>query len=373
MSLRLTTPGLVVALLAAIAVAVGVATQVMSRPDDAFVDIAPAPPSSTSTLQMDTASVYAKRIGGVVSLDAVFADGTVGGSGFVIDRDGHVVTSSHVVVDYAHGGTRPEAVYVNFHANETVPARILGIDSFNDVAVLKVDPDEVEHLQPLPLGDVDEVVVGQQIAAIGAPFSNDGSLTTGIVSATHRTVDAEVSAAKIADAIQVDAPINPGNSGGPILDARGRVIAMSQQIRTTSGTSEGVAFGVPIDLVARAVRQIVKTGTVRYARLGLTTTTVTPQMARQFDLPARRGVLVASADGPAAAAGLRAGPRPVVFNGQEVRLGDQIVSIAHAPVATDDDVYRIASRLDVGQRVQVVFYRDGKRRTVQLVTDEKRP
>ena len=174
-----------------------------------------------------------------------------------------------------------DKLYVEFRDRDRVPAKIVGWDLFSDVAVVRVDP-RAHALAPVPLGSSAAVVVGTPVAAIGSPFNEQSSLSVGVVSATDRTIDSLTSGYSVSDAIQTDAPINRGNSGGPLFDARGRVIGINAQIRSTSGTAEGVGFAIPIDTARRALEQLVRTGRVAYAYVGVTTQDVTPGLARKF-------------------------------------------------------------------------------------------
>jgi S1-C subfamily serine protease len=228
----------------------------------------------------------------------------------------------------------------------------------------------------VPLGSSDSVVVGAPVAAIGSPFNEQSSLSVGVVSATDRTIDSLTSGYSVSDAIQTDAPINRGNSGGPLFDARGRVIGINAQIRSTSGTAEGVGFAIPIDTARRALEQLVRTGKVAYAYVGVTTQDVTPGLARRFGLGTEHGAIVASVEPgtPAARAGLREATRTVDYNGLRVSLGgDVIVKIGDTQVATSEDVARIVTRLAVGQRVPFTILRGGGERRVVQVKLAERP
>lgn len=373
MRVRLTTPGLLMLACATIAVAALVALQ-LTHTEPALVSLGTATKAGPqhALSSFNPAMVYEARIAGVVSLDVVFGPDSKSGSGFVADADGHIITSSHVVVDYAHNAARPDAIYIDFHSHERVVANLVGVDYFSDIAVLKVDPRQLGKLHPLPLGNSDVVVIGQPVAAIGAPFGFKESLSVGIVSGSQRDVNSQINRySRIADVIQTDAAINVGNSGGPLLDARGSVIGVNQQIRTTSGISEGVGFAVPSNLVKRSMRQIITTGAAHYARLGIESATVTAQMARSFGLKAAYGALVAKAYGPAATAGITAKGDQAVYMGEPLVLGDHIVEVAGVRIDAKEDLLRVASRLEPGQSVDVVLYRAGTRRTVTLVTDER--
>jgi S1-C subfamily serine protease len=251
-----------------------------------------------------------------------------------------------------------------------VTATVVGIDRFSDLAVLQVDPHEVQ-LTPVPWGDSDAVVPGEPVAVIGAPFGYKSSITRGIVSATHRTVLTQVSDSSIADAIQLDASVNRGNSGGPVFNARGQLIGIAQQIRSTTTASEGVAFAVPSDTARRSAEQIIADGKPHYAYVGMTTTTVTPQLARLLGLPVPAGVLVTESTGPASEAGISAGTHATLYAGHSVQVGDQLVELAGQKVLTSDDVPRIVSRIDAGSKVAAVYYHGGKRMTTTIATRER--
>jgi S1-C subfamily serine protease len=328
----------------------------------------------------DPAAIYARRAPGVVTLYSEFPDGETQGSGFVVGKDGAILTNAHVITNVAEiGDTDPVSgakdVYVEFTDGERVKAAIVGWDLFNDLGVVKVDPKE-HQLRVLPLGDSDAVRVGQPVAAIGSPFGKQSSLAVGVVSATGRTIDSLTSRFAIADAIQIDAPINRGNSGGALFDAAGRVIGITAQIQSTSGTAEGVGFAIPIDIAARAVREILRHGRIDYAYLGIETQDVTPGLARALGLPATRGALVtASVPGsPAEKAGIAGGKSTRRVNGLDVTVGgDVIVAIAGVPVRSSDDIGRIVGRtLSPGQHVSVTLAGPTGRRTV-TVTLGKRP
>ena len=305
-------------------------------------------------------------------------DGESQGSGFVVDAKGTILTNAHVITNVAavgggsvHGAQK---LYAEFRDGDRVPARIVGWDLFSDVGVVRVDPDD-HALAPVPLGTSATVVVGTPVAAIGSPFGEQSSLSVGVVSATDRTIDSLTSGYSVSDAIQIDAPINRGNSGGPLFDARGRVIGINAQIRSTSGNAEGVGFAIPIDTARRALDQLVRTGHVAYAYVGVTTQDVTPGLAKKFGFTAPHGALIAKVEPgtPADRAGLHGGTRTVDYNGLAVSLGgDVIVSIDGMRVAGADDVSRAVARLAAGQRVTFTVLRGGTdRRLVQVKLAER--
>jgi S1-C subfamily serine protease len=323
----------------------------------------------------DPARIYASRSEGVVTLYSYFANGQrAQGSGFIVSDAGHILTNSHVVTNSgAEGATvkGAERVYVVFHDGDRIPGTIVGWDLFNDTGLVKVDPSN-HAVAPVPLGDSSRVVVGEPVAAIGSPFGQESSLAVGVVSATGRSIDSLTSAYDVSDAIQIDAPINHGNSGGPLLDARGRVIGINAQIRSDSGNAEGVGFAIPINSARRSMEQLISTGRVAYAYVGVTTQDVTPALSRRYGLGAPRGALIQSVveNAPAERAGLRGSSDEEVFNGVPISLGgDLIVGFAGRKVERAADIARIVTdSLLPGQTVSVTVLRRGKgsRETVRL-------
>ncbi len=246
----------------------------------------------------DAARVFREASPGVVTIRSIFggSGGAAEGSGFVLNDDGEIVTNAHVVTD-ASGGKREPAkeVFVEFPDRNVVDAEIVGFDPFADVALLKVEPDGFA-LHPLELGDDSELQVGQPVAAIGSPFGEQQSLSSGIVSAIDRSVKS-LTQFQIEGAIQTDASINPGNSGGPLLDAGARVLGINEQIETSSGSNSGVGFAVPISAIKRSVAQLQENGSVEYAYIGVSSQALYPQLADKLGLdtdlrrPARRSRL----------------------------------------------------------------------------------
>src|SRR4051794_33784372 len=229
------------------------------------------------------------------------------GSGFVLDTDGHIATNQHVV----DGAT---SIEVTFSNGRTASAKVVGTDPSTDVAVIKVDPAKAD-LHPVALGDSSTVQVGDGVVAIGSPFGLEGTVTTGIVSALNRTIDAPNNFT-ITGAIQTDAAINHGNSGGPLLDSSGRVIGINSQIESDSGGNDGVGFAIPSSTVRRVAEQLISGGTVSHAYLGVQLT----------DASGGAGVAQVRSGGPAAGAGLRVGDVVTAIDGQAVTSSDALVS-----------------------------------------------
>ncbi|MGB1711226.1 MAG: S1C family serine protease [Miltoncostaeaceae bacterium] len=298
----------------------------------------------------------------VVLIEAGGANGQGGlGSGFLIDRDGHVLTNAHVVED-------SKTTTVTFSDGTERTARILGVDTSTDLAVLKI-PRVPEGIQPVRLGSSGALVVGQDVVAIGNPYGLERTATTGIVSALERTIEAPNGFA-IQNAIQTDAAINQGNSGGPLFDRAGRVIGMNTQIASQNGGNVGLGFAVPIDTIAPIAQSVIKDGTPKHAWIGITGRELTPALAGNLGLEGRRGVLVAEvADGGAAKA---AGIVAARDSDAEVPRGaDLIIAVNGTPVEDMADVSRAVASRTVGERISVTVLRDGEERTVQMTLRDR--
>ena len=322
--------------------------------------------------------IYAERAPGVVTVFSYFGAKPGGttleeGSGFVVDRNGVIMTAAHVIVSTSATSavqTPAHAVYVQFSDGDRVPAQIVGWDPYDDVGVLRVSP-SAHALVPVPLGVSAGVAVGQPVAAIGSPFGAETSLSVGVVSGTDRTIPSLTSAFELFDAIQTDAPINEGNSGGPLLNAQGRVIGINAQIRSSLESGfEGVSFAVPIDSAKRSLVQLLATGHVSYAYLGLVTEDLTPAIAKAFGYPVTQGALVdaVAPGGPAARAGLRPGDRTVLWQNERLTLGgDAIIAIDGTKVLSSNDVARlVAERMVPGEPAWFTVVRDGRTQVIPV-------
>jgi S1-C subfamily serine protease len=341
--------------------------------------VAPVPTDSSarspSSTAIDVAAIYTRSAPGVVQITStsrgapstdLFGNPIPGqsqralGSGFVIDKDGHVVTNYHVVQG-------ADTIDVSFSNQETVSAKVVGTDPSTDLALLHVDVD-AKALTPLVLANSDEVQVGDPVVAIGNPFGLERTVTAGIVSALQRQVSAP-NDYTIDHVIQTDAPINAGNSGGPLIDSQGRVIGVNSQIETASGGggNVGIGFAVPSNTVKSVVAQLLANGKVERAFLGVTLQDVDANVAQVLRLPATKGVLVASvrAGSPAAKAGIVGGTTQVVVAGQSYELGgDMIVAVDGKSVTSVDQLRDTISAHKPGDTVQVtVVDKNGKRTT----------
>jgi len=317
--------------------------------------------------------IYAARSRGVVTVFAVYEDADAQesqGSGFVVSNNGYILTSAHVVTDLSASGKTTEAnkIYIAFRDGDRIEADLVGWDGYDDVAVLRVDS-KAHALEPVPLGDSSRVRAGDPVAAMGSPFGNEDSIAVGVVSAIRRSIDSLISVYRVVDAIQIDAPITHGNSGGPLFDSKGRVIGINAQIRSDSGSAEGVGFAIPINAAKRSMAQLISTGQVVYAYLGVTTETLTPTLARHLRYSANRGAIVGVVrdDSPAAKAGLEGGDGRETFNGLEVTQGGDVILAADGqPVLSADDVVRAVSERLPGQTIALTILRDGERKVVRI-------
>jgi S1-C subfamily serine protease len=296
--------------------------------------------------------------------------GTATGSGFVIDHQGHILTNAHVV----NGASKVEVTLGRKDVSSPIPATVVGKDESTDIAVLKVNA-PANELHPMPLGDSSQVSVGDPVVAIGNPFGLDRTVTAGIVSALQRQIQSP-SNFTIDNVIQTDAAINPGNSGGPLIDASGRVIGINSQIESGgSGGNVGIGFAVPINTARDVAQQILTTGTVQHAYLGIVGTDVTPQLANVLNLSVKQGALVQSVQpgSPADKAGIKGGSATVSIAGQQVKAGgDVITSINGKPVKSMTDVVNTVAGQKPGDQVQLGLTRHGQTRTV-TVTLANRP
>ena len=345
------------------------------------IEVVEAQPTGS---EFDARAIYEREAPGVVTVISIFGDdgeeahgggdGEGVGSGFVVSGDGEIVTNAHVVTaGEGRDARRAREVYVEFADSNKVPAEVVGHDPDADVALLRVKTAGLT-LRPLPLGRSSRTRVGETVAAIGSPFGERQSLSVGVVSAIDRSIRS-LTAFEIPGAIQTDAAVNPGNSGGPLVNARGQVIGINQQIKSRSGGGEGVGFAVPVDLVRRSVEDLRDDGEVEYAYLGVASVELYPQLAERFDLPVAAGVWLQSVSpgGPAAGAGLRGGGgRAVSFQGQEYRAGGDVVTrLGGQPVRDADDLALAVMRRQPGETVDVELWRDGRREVMPAELEER--
>jgi S1-C subfamily serine protease len=365
--------GLVVLICGLILIQAGV---VDTSDDSSSGVIAPAalakPASNSSSKGLTVHDIYQRDAGGVAFISSqivqqtqsVFGfpqqqQSTATGSGFLIDNDGHILTNAHVV----DGAKR---VDVQLGDGATQQAQIVGTDPSTDIALLKVD--NTEGVNPVPLGDSTKVQVGDPVVAIGNPFGLDRTVTTGIVSALQRQIQAP-NGFSISDVIQTDAAINPGNSGGPLIDGNGQVIGINSQIESQSGGNEGVGFAVPIKTAADVVSQLENGGQVQRAYLGISGGDITPSIAQALNLPVQQGVLVEQvlSGGPADDAGIKGATGQATIGGQTVPIGGDIITKVEGKQITGmDEIISAVNSKKPGDEITLTVWRDGQQKDVTV-------
>jgi S1-C subfamily serine protease len=304
--------------------------------------------------------IYQREGRSVYFVQSSGPDGAGTGTAWLYDGQGHLVTNEHVI----SGGTD---VALRVGDNTLVPVKIVGEDPSTDLAVLQADPKALNGGDPLRLADASEVFVGQPVVAIGNPFGLEGTVTSGIVSAKSRVLQAP-NGFPITNAIQTDAAINPGNSGGPLVDLDGKVIGVNSQIATGgAGQSAGIGFAVPVDTVERVAKQLIEHGRVDRAYLGVSTVGLTPELAQRLGLNVQSGALVleVAPGGPAARAGLR-GAGSDAATGAIVAGGDVITSIDGQKISSPNDVAKVIGAKQAGDTAKVTYARDGSEHTVEV-------
>jgi serine protease Do len=290
------------------------------------------------------------------------------GSGFIWDEEGHIVTNYHVVQN-------AEKIEVTFRDDARVLAEVIGADPDSDLAVLQVDlpPD---RLHPVMLGNSDAVFVGQRAIAIGSPFGQEWTLTTGVVSALGRTLPSGVSQFSIPEMIQADAAINPGNSGGPLLDSAGQVVGVNVMILSGSQASAGVGFAIPVNIVKQVVPVLIEEGRYTYAWLGIAGRDLDRESALAMELGVdQRGALVIDVveDGPAMEAGLRGADETITIDRTRAPIGgDVIIAVNDQPVrAMDDLITYLVKEARPGQTITLTLLRDGQEQQIEVELDER--
>lgn len=332
-----------------------------------FAEAAPAGISdpSTTTDEQNSIEVYKTISPGVAFINTTsytqdfwggVQEGKGNGSGSVIDASGHILTNAHVIEG-------AQKLTVSFGGDKVYPARVIGKDADTDLAVIKIDPPPT-GMTVVPLGDSNQLSVGQKVLAIGNPFGLDRTLTTGVISGLQRPIRARNNQ-PIDAAIQTDASINPGNSGGPLLDKFGRMIGINSQILSPAGGSVGVGFAVPVNTAKRVVPQLIQFGSVRRPKMGVDGVGIEKLAERGLDLPVQKGLLLYTVanGGPAYAAGLRGLSRDAEG---DLVLGDVITSIDGTAISDLDDLYRYLDKKQIGDTVQVKVVRDGRDLTLPV-------
>jgi 2-alkenal reductase len=327
------------------------------------------PQASLSELQDTFEQIYERVNPSVVNIQVGDQDGL--GSGFVWDKAGHIVTNAHVV----EGANE---ISVTFSDGSTVEAELVGADRYSDLAVIKVEV-LADRLRPVELANSSQVKVGQLAIAIGNPFGLQGTMTQGIISGLSRSLSVNLENPvnqpggrySIPDIIQTDASINPGNSGGVLVDYEGKVIGVTSAIASSTQVNSGVGFVIPAAIVERVVLPLIETGRVQHAWMGITGTTLTPDLALAANLlEDQQGALVLSVatGGPAEKAGVKGGDKEVTIDGRQVDMGgDVVIAIDGQTVKRFEDmVSYLFNQTEVGQTVTLTVLRQGKEQALQL-------
>jgi len=322
--------------------------------------------------EQNNISVYRRNIGGVVNITsrAMAFDFFYGlvpqegqGSGFIIDKDGHILTNFHVIEN-------ARQVEVTLHNRKKYKATIVGTDQAHDLAVVQI---KAPDLQPMTLGDSANLQVGQKVYAIGNPFGFSGTLTRGIVSSIRGVKEPD--GMEIEEAIQTDAAINPGNSGGPLLNWHGEVIGINTMIASNAGQSAGIGFAIPINTAKAVLNDLVTLGRVRRPALGVRTIPIDPELASEMNLAADYGLLIVQAvpGGAADHAGLRGGTERAYLGNMPIMIGgDLIVEIDGEQIENQPDLARIMNKHRAGDTIRVTVYRGKKKLDVNVVLGETR-
>jgi S1-C subfamily serine protease len=286
------------------------------------------------------------------------------GSGFIIDRRGYILTNNHVVA-------KAQKLTVTTASGKRIDAALVGRDPRTDLAVIRIPPGDVEAVASL--GDSDDLRPGRKAIAIGNPFGLSHTLTTGIISALHRSIRTE-DGNEIEDLIQTDAAINPGNSGGPLLDSNGRVIGINTAIFSLSGGYQGIGFAIPINLAKRVAEKLITSGRVARPWLGISGLSLSPSLAEGLGIEVSQGVLVVQVvrGGPAHQAGLRGGDREVLIRGIRLRLGGDIITdINGVPVEDMKQLVHHVEQMEVGQTVDLSVMRKGYSKRIRVMLSER--
>ena len=344
-------------------------TSWVTRPTQVEISEA-AGPQNLDPEEQENIAVYKKALPAVVNITSTtvgfdFFYGLVPqqgqGSGFIIDKQGHILTNQHVI------GDNPRRLEVTLSNRKKYSAEIVGLDKSHDLAVIQIKvPGE---LTPAVLGDSRGLLVGQKVFAIGNPFGLNGTMTRGIVSSI-RSVREPEGGAIIDEAIQTDAPINPGNSGGPLLNSHGEVVGINTLILSSVGQSAGIGFAIPINAAKAVLNDLVQYGQVRRPVLGIRSLPIGPELAAQMGLPADYGVLILSVipGGPADRAGLRGGSEKAYLGNTPIMVGgDLIVRIDDQDIEDQQDIAHVMNQHHSGDKVKVTFFR-GKNRMEAIVT-----
>lgn len=339
--------------------------------------------NSTNTNSMSLPDLFTKVEKSVVQVTEQDNSNELGsrlGSGFVYDKDGHVITNYHVVVP---GSNNNDELQVSFLDGNVYSAELVGFDQFADLAVIKVKNITSDKLTPLPLANSTNLRIGETVVAIGNPFGLSGSMTVGIVSGLGRLLPSNengenlgtTSSFSIPNIIQTDAAINPGNSGGPLIDTQGRAIGINTAIFSNTGVYSGVGFAIPSNTISKVAQSLIQTGSYRHPYIGIIGLSLTPDLAKQIGLTQTKGFLVTSITkgSPAEKADLRTGTTTKTLNGRDFDVGgDIILKIDNRDVTKIDDILAyLESQKHVGDKIHLTILRDNTIRELDLVLGEK--
>ncbi len=304
--------------------------------------------------QADVVSVAQKILPTVVNIEVQFLRGTAIGSGFIIRSDGYIVTNNHVVQD-------SRGIKVSLADGRVLNARIVGLDAETDLGVIKVD---ASNLPVAELGTSSDLVVGELAVAIGSPEGFEQTVTSGIISALHRNLpdfhpENAPNTTPLLDVIQTDAAINPGNSGGPLCNSMGKVIGINTAIASETGGNVGIGFAIPIDNAAPVIEELINKGKVVHPWMGISGTTLSPEIALRYNLPVQEGALIRTVykGGPADKAGMA--------------MGDIVVALDGKQTKSMDEVMLEIRRRQVGARVKVTYYRGSEKMDTEVVLEAK--
>jgi serine protease Do len=303
------------------------------------------------------------------------------GSGFVYDKDGHVITNYHVVTP---GTNNNNELQVTFLDGNVYPADLVGVDQFADLAVIKVKNISSDKLAPLPLANSSSLRIGESVVAIGNPFGLSGSMTQGIVSGLGRLLPSNEnqdnfagpgSSFSIPNIIQTDAAINPGNSGGPLIDTQGRVVGINTAIFSNTGVYSGVGFAIPSNTISKVATSLIQNGSYHHPYIGIVGLSLTPDLSKQIGLNQTKGFLITgiTKGSPADKSGLRAGSTTTTINGRDVEVGgDIILKIDNREVSKIDDILAyLESQKHVGDKVHFTILRDNEIKELDLILGDR--
>ncbi|AFS80514.1 2-alkenal reductase [Candidatus Nitrosopumilus koreensis AR1] len=325
----------------------------------------------THTKKLSLIEIFEKSEPGVVRVNVQRGENadSVGGvgSGFVFDKNGHVITNAHVI-------NNAQKIIVTFLDGRSYNAEIIGVDEFTDLAIIKVNAD-LALLRPLLIGDSSNLKVGEPIAAIGNPFGLSGSMTSGIVSQLGRLLPLASSGYSIPDVIQTDAAINPGNSGGPLLNMRGEVVGINTAIQSATGEFTGVGFAIPSQTVAKIIPTLIENGEYKHPWIGISGRDIDPDLAKALELQDAVGFLIVTVveDSPASKAGLIGSDKTIDVDGVNYPMGgDIILSVDGIEVRKIDDILIHLQRAKaVGDEMILEVLRDGRTTNVSIILQER--